>query len=290
VSAGKASSLLRGVQSPSLVGLYGHPYLCLDDVLCEFGVSSEDVQALHSEIAMAYATLPVDYTGGSHLSMGIVPPSQVQAAGIDYGHAIAQLTEEQWHTFVSLAEDPTAYEGVDRSDVGEERSAPLSRRQMWWLKAFAGVYFPWQGYLELMPNHRWEDKDNPHGKRFTRLAQQVLPRTLQLVQRLPFVHIGRCNLMGLDAHHHGTVHRDGNPEEQTAAAEFITLNPSPLRKRLFVWDERSQTDVVVKGTAVWFNDFDHHGVHADPHFRYSLRVDGVFRDDFRARLQALYGG
>ena len=40
--------------------------------------------------------------------------------------------------------------------------------------------------------------------------------------------------------------------------------------------------------AVWFNDFDHHGVEAAPFFRYSLRVDGVFTDAFRARLASSF--
>jgi hypothetical protein len=35
----------------------------------------------------------------------------------------------------------------------------------------------------------------------------------------------------------------------------------------------------------WFNDHGYHGVAPDPYFRYSLRVDGVFRSDFLARLR-----
>ena len=41
----------------------------------------------------------------------------------------------------------------------------------------------------------------------------------------------------------------------------------------------------VTGRAYWFNDQDDHGVDADPFFRYSIRVDGIFRDDFLARLR-----
>jgi hypothetical protein len=278
------SSMLRGVAGTSLVGLHGQPFLVLDDALSELGITAAEVRSLHDEIAMAYASLPVDYTGGSHRSMAIMPPSRTADAHVDYGEALSLLNDEQWRSFVSLADDPSDYDDVCRNDVGEERQAPLSRRQMWWLKVQCGVYFPWQGYLELMPNHRWTDKSNATGKRFTRLAQQHLPRTLALVARLPFEHIGRCNLMGLDPHHHGTLHRDGHPDEQQAPDEFITLYPSPLSKRLYLWDEAAQRSHDVTGTAVWFNDHDYHGVHADPHFRYSLRIDGVFTDVFRLRL------
>jgi hypothetical protein len=278
-------AVLRGVAGTSLVGLYGKPFLVLDDALAELGITTAHILSLHREMATAYASLPVDYTGGSHRSMAIMPPSRSADAHIDYGEALAALNDQQWLDFVALADDPSDYDDVSRTDVGEERQAPLSRRQMWWLKVHCGVYFPWQGYLELMPNRHWADKSDGQGKQFTRLAKQHLPRTLELVARLPFTHIGRCNVMGLDAHHHGTLHRDGHPHEQEAADEFITLYPSPLRKRLYLWDEPAQHSVEVQGgAAIWFNDFDYHGVHADPHFRYSMRIDGVFTDAFRRRL------
>jgi hypothetical protein len=56
-------------------------------------------------------------------------------------------------------------------------------------------------------------------------------------------------------------------------------------KRLFLWDEAAQEKVAVAGRAYWFHDGDYHGVEADPFFRYSIRVDGVFRRDFLATLR-----
>jgi hypothetical protein len=48
--------------------------------------------------------------------------------------------------------------------------------------------------------------------------------------------------------------------------------------------------VDVRGRAYWFNDHDYHGVEADPFFRYSIRVDGVFTEAFRASLRESFGG
>ena len=45
---------------------------------------------------------------------------------------------------------------------------------------------------------------------------------------------------------------------------------------------------VVGASAVWFNDFDYHGVFAAPFFRYSIRVDGVFTDAFRRLIEERY--
>ncbi len=166
---------------------------------------------------------------------------------------------------------------------------PLSRRQLLWLKYRYGVYFPWKVYVELMPNRWWSEKHLSEGKRFTRLAESLFPRTLDFVRQLPFESLGRCNLMGLEAHDHGTLHRDGEPEEQTAPDQFITFSPAQ-NKTLVLWDPLTRAQVPVAGQAVWFNDFDYHGVLAAPWFRYSIRVDGVFRDAFVAAIAAEFGG
>ena len=92
--------------------------------------------------------------------------------------------------------------------------------------------------------------------------------------------------MGLEANDHGTVHRDGVPGRETRSVDhFITFCPRG-DKRLFLWDEETQAeDRTCRGRAYWFNDSDYHGVDADPFFRYSIRVDGVFRPDFLATLE-----
>lgn len=280
----------RGVDGTDLVGLYGRPFLTLDEVLTASGVELATLSAIHDEVCLAYAALPVDYTGGSHRSMQIMPASRVAEAGTDYVEAIRGLNDDDWARFVALADDPSDFVGLSRDervDIGEERRLPLSRRQMLWLKVRHGVYFPWKGYLELMPNRRWSDKSNGAGKQFTRAAKQFLPTTLAFVQTLPFASIGRCNIMGLEANDHGTVHCDGEHHQRgddDDADEFIMLYPA-ANKRLFLWDEPAQRAHPVTGArSVWFNDYDFHGVEAAPWFRYSIRVDGVFTDAFRALL------
>ena len=136
----------------------------------------------------------------------------------------------------------------------------------------------------MIPNRTWEEKSSPEGKGFTRLARTFFPQTIAFVRSLPFEHIGRCNLMGLSANDHGTVHRDGIAEDKPEVDHFITFCPRG-DKRLFLWDETKQEKLHVRGRAYWFNDSDYHGVDADPFFRYSIRVDGVFRPDFLATLQ-----
>ncbi|WP_437737552.1 hypothetical protein [Sorangium sp. So ce1335] len=277
---------IEGTQG--IQGIYARPYIDLEPYL--------DLSALdeiHEEICLGLTQVPIDYTGGSHRAMGIMPPSRLGEALADYGEVIRALSDDDFRTFQRLSDDPSAIDpsARDRLEFGEEREIPLSRRQMLWLKFRHGVYFPWKVYVELIPNRTWSDKSRSEGKDFTRLARSFFPRTIALVKRLPFSSVGRCNIMGLEANDHGTVHRDGEGTRgdggeggQREPDHFITLCPAG-NKRLFLWDEQAQRKVPVAGRAYWFNDHDYHGVEADPFFRYSLRIDGTFAPELIEALR-----
>lgn len=257
----------------------GKPYVVLDDVL-----DLSPLEAIHEEVCLALTQVPADYTGGSHRSMGIMPPSRTKEALVDYGEVLEAMSSEDFATFAGLGDDPRAVANAPRRAIGEEREHPLTRRQMLWLESRFKVYFPWKVYVELIPNRYWGDKATP--KDFSRIARTFFPQTIAFVKTLPFLHVGRCNVMGLRAHDHGTVHRDGDPAEQAEADQFVTFCPLG-DKRLFLWDEETKQQTDVRGRAYWFNDFDYHGVDADPFFRYSIRVDGVFRPDFLESLKTV---
>jgi hypothetical protein len=268
---------LRGVFSGAPI-----PFVPLDRF-----VDTTAFAAIHDEVCLALTQVPVDYTGGSHRSMKIMPASRADEGLVDYGEVIRGLSDDDFATFRSLGDDPGSIDPSRRSELefGEERAHPLSRRQMLWLKVRHKVYFPWKAYVELIPNRYWEDKADPSGKDFTRVAKAFFPKTIAFAKSLPFLHIGRCNVMGLEANDHGTVHRDGDPDEQDEPDHFVTVCPGG-DKRLFLWDEAEQKKTPVTGRAYWFNDHDYHGVDADPFFRYSIRVDGVFRPDFLDLLRS----
>jgi hypothetical protein len=218
--------------------------------------------------------------------MGIVPPSRRAECQIDYGEVMRGLSAPQFATLCSLADgelDPKRRETIE---LGEEREHPLSRRQMLWLKYRFGVYFPWKVYVELVPNRFWSEKSGGAGKAFTRQARHFFPKTVAWIERLPFAEIGRCTIMGLEAHDYGTVHHDGDGSAPPDA--FVTFCPA-ANKRLFLWDEAEGKKIPIGARAYWFNDQDDHGVDADPFFRYSIRVDGVFRPEFLERLRADHG-
>jgi len=265
-----------------VTGIFGRPYVDLESHL-DLGALDE----VHDEVCLALAQLPVDYTGGSHRSMGIMPESRRADAHVDYGEVIAAMSDVEFETFRRLSDDPSAIDPARRRELsfGEERDAPLSRRQMLWLKMRFGVYFPWKVYLELIPNRYWDEKSSAEGKDFTARAKAFFPKTIAFVRSLPFRHVGRCNVMGLEANDHGTVHRDGVPAEKPNVDHFVMISPA-ANKRFFLWDDTAGEKFHVKKRAFWFNDSDYHGVDADPFFRYSIRVDGVFEPAFLDRIRA----
>jgi hypothetical protein len=285
-------------------GIFGRPYVDLEPYL---DLSPKLLARVHEEVCLGLAQIPVDYTGGSHRSMGIVPPSRRAECHVDYGEAIRAMSDDDFATLCSLSDEPEmpvprrrAARAEIETEMGEEREHPLSRRQMLWLKYRFGVYFPWKVYVELVPNRWWGDKSRAEGKSFTRQARAFFPETVALVERLPFVAVGRCTIMGLEANDHGTVHHDGDPRDrwgplsssvrhpdpaaEQPPAHFVTICPAN-NKRLFLWEEEQERKIPVTARAYWFNDQDEHGVDADPFFRYSIRVDGVFEAGFLARVR-----
>lgn len=262
-----------------LGGIFGRPFVDLEPY-----VDVGELAALDDEISLGLTEVAVGYTGGSHKWMGIVPPSAAHDPYADYGQVIARMSRAEFARFVALSDTPEAFD-LDRRaeyEFGEERPWPLSRRQMLYLEYRHGVYFPWKVYYELIPNLAWEERAAPDGKAFTSEARRVFPRTVAFIERLPFAEVGRCNLLGLQSNDHGTIHRDA--EDEPAVGHFITLCPRG-DKRLFLWDEERRAPLPVGGRAYWFDDRNYHGVAPDPFFRYSIRVDGVFRPDFLSRLE-----
>ena len=268
-----------------IAGIDGRPFVDLEPL-----VDTAAFPALHEEVCLAYAQLPVEYTGGCHRSMGIMPKGTEETALTDYREVIGHFTTQQYERFRALADDPSSLPGdaSESAAFGEEADHPLSRRQMLWLKVRFGVYFPWKGYLELIPNRYWSDKASAEGKDFTRVAKAYFPETIAFVKSLPFERIGRCNVMGLEGGDHGTVHRDGDPKDQESPDEFITFCPGATAgqsKRLYLHAEGGER-IYAPSSCYWFNDHDYHGVESDTFFRYSIRVDGTFTSEFRDKVRA----
>jgi Rieske 2Fe-2S family protein len=263
------------------IGIWGYPYLDLEEFLDLSGLD-----AVHEEICGALPTVPVGRTGATLKWMGVVAPEVAADPYRDAMEAIARLPPAQFRELVALADDPAAFDLVrqDQYRFGDETDHPLNLPQMRWLEYRHGVYFPWRVVYHFVENVRWEDKNSGAGKTFAAAALERFPLTVALLRMLPFEEIGRCVLFGLEANDHAPLHRDTEPDPDGPVAHSITLCPA-ANKRFYLMDPGQEERFEVACRAYWFNDMDWHGVIAEPFFRYSLRVDGVFRPDFVARLR-----
>jgi hypothetical protein len=78
------------------------------------------------------------------------------------------------------------------------------------------------------------------------------------------------------------LHRDG-VKSMSHRSEFLWLNPTGL-KQFYIYDEDTTVKHTVDTRAAFFNDLDMHGGESNPQMTWSLRIDGVFTQEFRSKL------
>lgn len=267
------------------IGIFGRPWIDLEGWLDLEGLAEVD-----AEIRRGLALTPeLTHTGGGLKSMGVVAPEVQADPTVDYGQVFARFTPGEWRRFAALSDDPSAPPPDGPGAWGDETDRPLGERQIRFLKYRHRVYFPWKVAWHFVLNERWEDNHSGAGKGFVEEARALFPRTVALMQRLPFQEIGRALVFGLSPFDHAPLHRDTPPAPGRPVAHSISLCPR-ADKRFYLMDPERTQRLVVPARAYWFNDMDWHGVLPDPFFRYSIRVDGVFRAAFFDELRRRHRG
>jgi Rieske 2Fe-2S family protein len=268
-----------------LCGIFGRPYVDLSTL-----IDTSGFDAIDEEIVCALPRLETSYTGGSLKWMGVTAPWVNEDPYVDYMRVISEMSREEVVKFVSYGVAPDGFDPARAHEYqfGDETDHPLSREQMLYLKFRYGVYFPWKVCYHLLENDRWEDKHSGEGKELAASARELLPKTVAFIESLPFEEIGRIVLFGIEANDHAPAHRDSEPGKALSIAQSISFAPhqGPRKKRFYVCDPKGGNKTVIDAPIYWFNDADYHGVEADPFFRYSIRVDGVFDPAFVDEIRA----
>ena len=78
------------------------------------------------------------------------------------------------------------------------------------------------------------------------------------------------------------VHRDGLGS-YPHSNEFLWLNPTGVKK-FYIYDENTTERHDVNSPAIFFNDLDMHGGDTNESMTWSLRIDGIFTDEFKKRI------
>lgn len=266
------------------IGCQGHkaPYVSLADM-----IDTTCYPILHEEICLGLTDVEYSYTGGSHKSMGIVPPDLADDPYKDYMQIIRAFSREEFLRFIALGDPEIPIDPSRQKEYtfGEEATVPMTWRQYQYLKIRYGAYFPWKLYLQMMDGEfDWTSK-NTLVRDFDPHIKHTFPLTCEFIRSLPFVSIGRCDLLGLEANDFGTIHRDNyQRRDNPPVMDFITICPAG-NKSLFLYNDDIKEKLVLPGNIYTFNDMNYHGVAPEPYFRYSIRIDGVFTEEFSKKLR-----
>jgi glycine betaine catabolism A len=268
------------------VGVFGLPFIDLMEPLGGAAFERE-LDAVQAELAANLPNASTRYTGGTLHAMGVCAPWEDRMEARDASDAVARLSrtefEQFWH---SGGGDPAALatlQGVP-ARVGDETNFPLSQSHMLALERDHNVYFPWKRCYFFMEDHAWDDKHARGNKTWNSTARELFPRTMCLLEELPFDEIGRAVAFGMDAGDSAPFHRDSVPGAALGIAQSITLYPDS-GKQLTLASPNGLVRQAVNARAYWFNDMDWHGVASAPTFRYSLRIDGRFAPAFLRQIE-----
>lgn len=155
-----------------------------------------------------------------------------------------------------------------------------------YLRMAKGAYHPWSVCLPLLTNSSWQDKMKSVGKQPTSEATELFPKTLSWAFQLPiFESVGRICIFGVDPGQHVTCHRDLDPEKWPLNDELLMLSPRGTKK-FFVYDaEKKEKHFLSPSVRTYiFHDLNYHGAEAMPFFNYTVRIDGVYTDEYRDSL------
>jgi hypothetical protein len=127
-------------------------------------------------------------------------------------------------------------------------------------------------YFDLDKTWLWEP--TPAAEEFSEL--------MDFIATLPFKATGRMLIMYDEAGRAVTAHRD---HDQAATCHDFVWFRTNLRKPFYVLNHRTNEKLYVESYSAWFDTVNQfHGGDASDGLSFSIRVDGHFTDDFRARI------
>lgn len=142
-------------------------------------------------------------------------------------------------------------------------------REIWLTRTRPGV--PYE-YLDLDRTDVWQTTE----------AAEEFAELIDFIKTLPFKATGRILIIYDASGAAVPAHRDHI--ETDVCHEFVWFRTN-LRKPLYMLNERTNEKLYVEGYTAWFDSVNqYHGSEAKDGLTFSIRVDGVFTDEFRAKI------
>ena len=216
----------------------------------------------------------------------VVGLAKTKNAFLSVGHELTRGDAELSLYDHSFKDVGIAESELEPWELESMKSMTYSQQQKF-LRYAKGAYHPWSVCVPLTPNSSWLFKMETENKAPTAEALELFPKTLEFAYSLPiFKAIGRICIFGVDPGQHVTCHRDFDPEQWQINDELLMLSPRGSKK-FYVYDPSTKMKHYVSPNvkAYIFHDLNYHGADSLPYFTYTLRIDGLYTDEFRASLK-----
>lgn len=160
---------------------------------------------------------------------------------------------------------------------------------MLFLKLAFGAYDPYQFIFLKTEEGGWQTRFEE--KQWTPDALNYFPKLVDWLNNLitenVFEHLGRIIFFKAEHDCLMPMHRDLILPDETEyfdhRHEFIHIRPN-LDKPFYIWDTDINHKILVESRATFFNDQDWHAGGRTNTQTYSLRIDGIFTEEFRKRV------
>jgi hypothetical protein len=108
------------------------------------------------------------------------------------------------------------------------------------------------------------------------------PLLMEFIETLPFKAFGRMLIIYDDAPRPVPAHRDHL--DQDTCYDFVWLRTN-LKKPFYMLNHKTSKKLHVKSYSAWFDAVNQfHGVDEEDGLSFSLRIDGIFTDEFKAKI------
>jgi hypothetical protein len=248
------------------VGKNRYPIISLDPYIDH---SQDD--ALHIECCKGLALCSEMKMG---MVYGAIPPEEVAKLG-----ATGCWTETLEKLDIL---DPTGVHKKAILEIIEESPNDIRLLNVYKYCYFAlGSVIPWF-YACYLKTNSFKTKTEDTGKWTENVT--YFPNLVKYLETLPFKTIGRVLFFTTYPNAGVAIHRDSVVEEHSD--HNINLFFGGGWRPSFVWDEKKKEKIYLEKGArsYFFNNRDYHGVDPEPNYRYTLRIDGTFTDEFCEKL------
>ena len=250
-------------------GINGKQYFDLDNI-----IDVETWKGLHPTICKGLVLSKHKKEGNLYTCAGI-------EASPHYGY--------RKFTYQAIAEYNALPTNHPIKVVGEELGGIGNRDQfVQYLKLALGAYDCYQFIFLKTEEGGWETRFDE--KAWTPDAEFFPELKLwldNLVTTGIFKHLGRIIFFKQEHDTMPGIHRDlyqGTATDYPMHRhEFIHLTPD-ANKGMFLWNATTDTRTMIECRASFWNDLDWHSASPSPEQTYSLRIDGIFTDEFRQQL------